>query len=234
MKPSLTFLSLLIPCAFGGEPNPPRHLRDAVELVENLDLRNTSYEHGDGRIHWTGTRAAHTDCSGFLNGLLQHSYGYDREAFRRWFDSGRPTAARYHDAITEQRGFTAIKRLTDVRPGDILAVKYLKRRDNTGHVMLVVEPPQPMRARKPLVDGTQQWQVVVIDSSRSGHGPGDTRARKGQDGSNQGLGRGVLRIYADRQGRVAGFSWSTRGVSEFKSPDLEHLVIGRLQPNFKP
>ncbi|MGD0383964.1 MAG: hypothetical protein ABSA77_10605 [Thermoguttaceae bacterium] len=48
------------------------------------------------------------------------------------------------------------------------------------------------------------------------------------------MGSGVLRIYSDPEGRVAGFSWSTSRASKFVVPDDEHLAIGRLIPGFKP
>lgn len=220
---------------FAEEPRVPRHLADAEDLVRNLELKHTNYEHGKADIKWTGTRESHADCSGFVDGLLMHSYGYDAEQFKRWFDSHRPSARRYHDAIVEQRGFTQVDKLPDVRPGDILAVKYLKRDDNTGHVMLVSGMPRRMAPKKPIVAGAVQWETPIIDSSETGHGPTDTRHHKGPKGKDhQGLGAGVLRIYADREGKVLGFTWSTLERSSFKPPDDEHLVIGRLVPRFKP
>ncbi len=217
------------------EKEPPRHLTDARNLVRNLELKHTSYAHAKADIQWTGVRESHADCSGFLDGLLMHSYGYDSDQFKKWFDSHHPSARRYHDAIVEEHGFTHITELRNVRPGDILAVKYLKRDDNTGHVMLVAGTPRRMQPKKPLVEGTFQWEVPIIDSSETGHGPSDTRHHKGAGGKDhQGLGEGVLRIYTDRQDKVVGFTWSALERSEFKGADDEHLVIGRLKPNFKP
>ena len=61
------------------------------------------------------------------------------------------------------------------------------------------------------------------------------RHAKGTGGKDHdGLGEGVLRIYADAQGKVAGFSWSMQAASQFQDPKNEHLVIGRLKPGFKP
>jgi hypothetical protein len=103
--------------ALADEPRAPRHLADAEELVRNLELKHTNYEHGQPEIKWTGTRESHADCSGFLDELLMHSYGYDAQQFKRWFDSHRPSARRYHDAIAEHRGFKAIEEMPHVRPG---------------------------------------------------------------------------------------------------------------------
>lgn len=241
MKRFTLLVVLLLVCislrAFvvADEKDVPRHLTDARDLVRNLDLKHTSYEHGKADVIWTGVCESHTDCSGFLDALLAHRYGYDSDDFKKWFDSHRPSARRFHDAIVEQRGFSEIKELSHVRPGDILAVKYLKRKDNTGHIMLVAEMPRRMQPKKPLVEGSIQWEVPVIDSSETGHGPSDTRHHKGPGGKDhQGLGAGVLRIYANRKDEVLGFTWSTLEKSDFKGADDEHLVIGRLQPGFKP
>ncbi len=96
--------------------------------------------------------------------------------------------------------------------------------------MLVADRPKQIQSQPPLVPGTQQWQVTVIDSSESGHGPTDTRYKKGSDGKDHdGVGQGIFRVYTDNQGGVAGFAWSTVAASKFRAPDDENLVIGRLQ-----
>ena len=75
----------------------------------------------------------------------------------------------------------------------------------------------------------------MIDSSMSGHGMTDTRHKKGANGKDHdGLGQGVFRLYASRQGKVVGFAWSVLSASEFKAPEDEHLVLGRLIPNYHP
>jgi hypothetical protein len=209
----------------------PKHLAVAENLVTHLSLANTNYEHGKPSVKFTEPCESHADCSGFADELLTYSYGYDKQQFRKIFGSGRPTAARYYDAVSEQHGFQRIDHVQDALPGDFLAIKYLKRTDNTGHVMLVAARPVPMNATKPVKPGTRQWRVTIIDSSESGHGPTDTRHRKGANGKDHdGVGEGVCRIYSDGAGDVVGFAWSTLGVSKFKSPDEEKLVIGRLVP----
>ena len=213
----------------------PRHLIDARFLLEHLDLNNTNYEHAQGKVVWSALAESHTDCSGLIDHLLMHSYGYTPEAFKRWFDSHRPTAARYHDAIVEQKGFIQLPSVLELRPGDLIAIKYLTQKENTGHIMLVDEPPQRITAKKPIVNGSEQWAITVIDSSESGHGPTDTRHKKGPNGKDhQGLGRGLFRLYTTQQGKVTGFSWSTLTFSKFVAPEEEHAVLGRLIPNHQP
>src|SRR5262245_59009779 len=115
----------------------PKHLATARAMVEQLDLSNTDYQLGGGTVRFSSPCISRTDCSGFADALLTYSYRYDADQFRKWFGSSRPSARRYHDAIEQQKGFRRIEHLQDVLPGDFLAVKYLKRKDNTGHVMLV-------------------------------------------------------------------------------------------------
>ncbi len=107
-------------------PAIPKHLAVAESLVANLSLANTNYEHGTPTVKFTAPVESHTDCSGFIDALLEHSYGFDKDILRKWLGSGRPTARRYHDAVEDQKGFKLIGHIQDVLPGDILAVKYLK------------------------------------------------------------------------------------------------------------
>ena len=211
------------------------NVRAAEALVDALDLSNTTYEHGVGSVSWSGTVASHTDCSGFVDQLLIHVDGYSPEDFQQWFGSRRPTAERYHDAIVAQRGFRLVETIRQLEPGDLIAIKYLTRHDNTGHIMLVVAPPRQVASTPPVVAGTSQWLVTVIDSAESGHGTTDTRHKRGADGrDHDGLGRGVVRLYADETGGVAGFSWSSMKVSRFLDPREEHVVLGRPVPGFRP
>jgi hypothetical protein len=218
-----------------GGPVEPKHLTDARSLVRSIDLNKTSYDHGKGVVQFTGAIECHTDCSGLVNHVLKFSYGYQEAQLKTWLDSSRPTAARYHDAIVAKTGFTPVALVKDIQPGDFLAIKYLVKKDDTGHIMIASGPPLKLKAAETIVQGTEQWQIKVIDSSRSGHGKTDTRHAKGKDGKDHdGLGEGIFRIYAARDGKIAGYAWSTLGASKFRNPEEEHLVVGRLKPGFKP
>lgn len=230
----MTVAAVLIAATQGSarpEAAEPKHLRDARVLLQSLNPDATSYRHKNGEVRWPGDNGAavcHTDCSGFLDALLKHSYGYDRKRFETWMGSGHPTAARYHDAIAGERGFLRIAHLADVRPGDIVAVKYPAGSSNTGHLMLIAAPPRRMKSGQPLMDGTEQWEVSVIDSSHTGHGATDSRHLPNGK-FRDGLGRGILRIYTTPSGAVAGHAWSTSAKSEYIDQGTRHLEIGRLQ-----
>ena len=234
----LSLCLAVLGCASGiraaADDSLPKHLADASSLVTRMDLRNTSYNHGEPWVNWESPES-YADCSGFIDELLKHSYGYTRDDLKKWFGSHRPTARRYHDAIAAGNGFEEIHELSQALPGDIIAIKYLKRADNTGHVMIIAERPNMAATQNAIAPQFDQWQIPVIDSSMSGHGPADSRHAQGENGKDHdGLGKGVLCIYTDKDTRVTGFSWSSMAKSEFKAPDDEHVVIGRLKPSFKP
>src|SRR2546430_1046936 len=96
----------------------PKHLADAQQLVQMLDLKNTSYNHGKPKVKWEAPVGVFTDCSGFIDELLTHSYGYTKDDFKKWLGSNRPTAKRYHDKIVDEIGFTHIKKVASIKPGD--------------------------------------------------------------------------------------------------------------------
>jgi hypothetical protein len=213
-------------------------LQWARTMVADVAPDATSYQHKGGHVAWKGVDGAtayesHTDCSGFINALLAQSYGYDRKHFEAWLGKGRPLAITYHDAITSGNGFARITRVSAMAPGDIIAIRYPDGSENTGHVLLVAATPTRRIASQPFVAGLDQWDVEVIDSSESGHGKQDTRRLP--DGKfRQGVGEGTMRLYADRSGTIAGYSWSTFANSDFYDPQTRDVVVGRLQASRMP
>ncbi|MBI5369016.1 MAG: hypothetical protein HZA54_18420 [Planctomycetes bacterium] len=216
----------------------PAHLRDAELLVRELRPELNAYVHKNGTIRWKGEAGAdayenRTDCSAFLNLLLAHAYGYSPSDLRAWTGRSRPLARTWCETIRAGRGFALVARVADVRPGDILAVRYPPGNDNTGHVMIAAAVAAPMAAKRPLVADTTQWELPIYDSTTAPHGATDTR--RGTDGHKPtGAGRGVLRLYADRSGVIAGHAWSTYAASEFRSLEERPLVVGRLRTGWKP
>lgn len=230
----------------------PKHLEDALLLLKELRLENNNYQHGIPEVTWKGVNGAadyvsKTDCSGFMSKLLQHSYGdyFTDERFKQWIrENGRkrPLAEDFHYAIVNQKDFIQIKKLTQVQSGDIIAIEYPDGEDNTGHVMLVSETPKEIEAQPPLVKGTKQWKVKVVDQSRSGHGTKDTRRIKDpqikdvyctkDDSFYCGLGEGTIRIYTyEENDNLFGYTWSRFKNSEYFCPEERDLVIGRLSFN---
>jgi len=204
----------------------------AQRLVDETNPEETDYRHKDTTVTWKGSSGARatisrTDCSGLVNAVLQRSYGWGPEQFRRWLGRARPVASSYHDAIDTERGFRRIAAVGEIQPGDLIAIRYPDGSPNSGHIMVVAGAPQAHVASAPAVAGTAQWTVEVIDSSQSGHGNADNRYL-GNHRFRAGIGHGRLRLYADGAGRITGYSWSTQANSEYYTPDQRHLVVGRL------
>jgi hypothetical protein len=115
----------------------------------------------------------------------------------------------------------------------VLAIKYPEGSHPTGHVLLAASRPEERRATEPVVAGTTQYEITVIDSSHTGHGPTDTRHyAKGK--FHNGVGEGLFRLYAAADGTIAAYSWSVTKASEVFTPDRRSLVIGRLNHKVKP
>ncbi|SRR5216684_2141781 len=208
----------------------PKHLELGRTLVANVSSETTSYKH-DGLVRWKGDflvshYQAHTDCSGLINSLLERAESPTIDGLTRVTRRGRPRAEDYYTFISDQNGFKRIDALTEVLPGDIIAIKYFERHDSTGHVMLVdAKPVLRTKDTKPIVEGTRQWEVLIIDSTEIAHGKGDTRVKP--DGTKyDGVGRGTIRLYTNEHDQVVGYSPST------SSPRLREsakapIAIGR-------
>ena len=243
MRTNRRFISftLILSCALciliskgAAQQNKQTHLELARILVRELRPEDTSYQHKQGYIKWKGENGAegyqsHVDCSGLLNVLFERAYGITPNDFEKWLGKRRPLASEYFNAISQQQNFRVITAIGNVRPGDIIAIRYPPgTNDNTGHIMIVNEVPSRRKSSKPEIDGTEQWEVSVIDSSESGHGKTDTR-RKPDGSFGDGVGQGVLRIYTDSGNQIVGYTWSTFAVSDYYDQNTRQLVIGRLQ-----
>ncbi len=208
----------------------------ASELVNNITDAQTDYDHGIGPVTWSGSNGAtlyesRTDCSGFILALYQQAYKVTPARLGTWLGKKRPLAANFVDAINAGHGYAAVTNISDVQPGDLIAVRYLNpgQGDNTGHLLLVESAPAPHTASKPFIDGTSQWDVAVIDQSSTGHGPTDTRHHPDKTFA-PGIGRGTIRIYTDFGGTPAGYAWSDITVSPYYPQAERPLIIGRLDP----
>ena len=216
------------------EPVPP-HLADARAMVADIRPAANTYAYGPGDLRWKGEAgspayACHASCSAFLTLLLMHAYHTSAEQMQAMTGSAHPHAAVWHDAIVaRRRGLRQITHLADARPGDILAVRFPPgTAADTGHVMLVDVAAVPHAASAPVVPGTTQWDVTIIDSSKDPHGPADTR-RPADGPAGTGVGRGTVRIYTHPDGTVAGYAWSDSAKTAYRPQAEREMVIGRLE-----
>jgi len=214
------------------------HLEWARRLVAGVSPETNVYASRPTVVTWSGVSGAtetrnRSVCSALVAHVMIQAYGYRSADFASWLGGRFPRAAGFHDAIAAGHGFDPVLRVTDIRPGDVLAIKYPPGSHPTGHVLLAASRPALRRATEPTVPGTTQYELSVIDSSHTGHGPTDTRHyAKGK--YHTGVGEGLFRLYAGSDGALAGYSWSVTKASEFYPPSERHLVIGRLNHQVKP
>lgn len=231
---ALTLLAATLLAQTTAPNPPPPHLRDADLIAHNIDSAHNQYLHKDCFIKWKGEDGATlyenaTDCSDFLNLLLQHSYKLTPANLHTLTGHDRPTATIWYDTIAAAKGFDVIPTLKQIQPGDILAIQYpAGQQEDTGHIMLAASAPQPRKPSAPLVDKTDQWELAVIDSSKSGHGTKDTRHHPDAT-YDRGVGQGTVRLYSNPDGTLAGYSWSTLSASTFEPSSLHKIIVGRLQ-----
>lgn len=205
------------------------HVTDAGDLITYLAVSGENVYGSNAFITWDGTSSsARTSCSTFVTLLFGHSYGWLSSTIKPWLGTSSPNAGQYHNAIAAQNGFLRIERVDDMASGDILAVLYPPTESTSGHVAILASAPVKRTATSPLIAGTTQYDAVVIDSSASGHGSGDTRYRAATKTFTGGIGKGTMRLYVDGAGVVVGYTWSTYNNSEYFSQIERDLVVGRL------
>ena len=231
----------------------PKHLIEARALLKEIQSAGpdrNSYQHKNITVVWPAGPAGadravpselHADCSGFLNLLVAHACGLSADQILKRFGRARPLAKTWYAMISAQFGFEEIRRVQDIRPGDFIAIQYPPGGENTGHCMLAAGVATQRKATKPLLADSTQWEVTVIDSSMSPHGSTDTRNRPAAgEAANAGataaadkpahatgLGQGILRLYADKDGKIVGYSWSVLGGSDLHLQADHALVVGR-------
>jgi hypothetical protein len=110
-------------------------------------------------------------------------------------------------AKTPQEGWQAVNKVSDLRPGDVVAWEY-KKATSSGHAVII--------AGVPVEQGDGTWLVKVYDSTASSHGddsrPQDPRAEVLESsGKRSGLGHGMMAFSADPvTGAITGYRWSPR------------------------
>lgn len=227
---SLIVTSLLL--AIGSSPamatTGPAHVSSAESLLADLTAsRKNEYASSPSYILWNGTSSqARTVCGTFITNLLIRSYNFTSSTFTNWLGTTSPYADTYYAAIVAQNNFTRIDNITQVQPGDIIAVKYLDA-GTTGHAMLVDSVARAHSALSPIVAGTTQYAVTVIDSSSGSHGAADTR-RTSPSTTGNGVGRGTIRVYVDAALKPVGYSWSDEAGSTYYAKSQRPLAIGRI------
>ena len=207
----------------------PAQVQFLRDLVQSVPPGATSYRHTrpEVRLDNNGQSVCHADCSSLLNEVFQQTLGLDEPAIIAWLGRDRPRAREYFETISSERGFRSISIVTDIQIGDVIAIRYESGAANTGHVMVVNALPRVSERSLPVVSGARAWEVDVIDSSASGHGPGDSRATL-EGGFRRGLGSGTFRLFCSPSGTILGHTFTMSAAAPFRSAEQRPIVVGRL------
>jgi len=177
-----------------------RRAARVVELLERIEGRitDTRYEHRttirsrDGVYYW--------DCSAMAAYVLRKVAPEARSALTR----ERPVARDFYQVIRkaptrgDSSGWRRLRRITDVRPGDVFAWKRPKDfpSKSTGHVGFVLEAPTPAPDRE------GAYLVRIADATSLPH-QDDTRDPAGAGG----FGRGTILFTTDGDGHGVAYGW---------------------------
>jgi hypothetical protein len=164
------------------------------------------------------------DCSGFLLAIFDRAKYLTQSQMSLLLPSPkrkRPAAEDFVFSIEKEQGFKHIKNVRDISPGDLLAHAMLniddkKQAGTTGHVFLINSNLKRVRPRNPIIEGTEQFEVSIIDSNDEHVGADDSRLIN-PSSKITGLGKGTIRIYSDSNGELVGWARTFKNSSKFFS-----------------
>ncbi|WP_437278358.1 FG-GAP repeat protein [Sorangium sp. So ce375] len=232
---------------------PPGHLLSARSFVEHtadmpfvLDKTDTNRFGTPSSIDWASFTGATQGASLFTLSLLNSDSTLTTSTLRGWWGSTSPTSTSLYGHVLAGNHFRRLSNVGDILPGDLLVINYTD--GGSGHTAIVDAAPTPIApAIAPVVSGTTQYSLRVIDSTSTAHGcatdpsTADTRwvpadptnpCRSGT--TDGGAGRGIMRLYAvspglPNAGELTGYSWSlTSGSAYFPQTGARPHVIGRF------
>ncbi len=219
----------------------PKHLELARELVATVKPENNKYRFiGPEGVRWKGDlftseNTVNTMCTGFVGAMLERAKNptiKEIESKTYWKKYVRMDS--YYEAVQKGYGLQKIENLDAVKPGD-LYMFMCNTNCNTsegpalGHVTIVDVKPKQKAPTPPLIDGTLQWLVTVIDSADGPHGKDDTRWRPQGEPKASGVGRGIFRVYTDLNGVPVGYTSGPNG-PKYQDTKDRPIAFGRPFP----
>ncbi|AHH98407.1 hypothetical protein GCM10010174_69330 [Kutzneria viridogrisea] len=224
----------------------PPHLRQAERLIDHLVPANNVYKRPEERnvVKWgrEGRPASwvnRSQCASFITAVLRRSHPWARRSFfTAHFDSTSPYAKDYLRAFNQGDvpHFTQVERVTELRPGDLIAIEYPEQHEvHTGHVVMVRELlGEYVAANEALnLPGSTQYAVSIADCTAEPHGQygvgqydayPDSRIVDA-DTQHSGAGYGHMMFYADNAtGRFSGYRWSVNSAAATIHPVTERPI----------
>lgn len=254
-------VTALIGCCFFVQATvaqeTPKHLQLAREFVLNTKQANNSYSNSKVYTRMPGDLFASeyvvsTDCSGFVEDMFRRTGGGVLAQLTTQKLKNRHSILDFHASIERQEAFQKIVKVEDIQPGDVAAWRYINMADHQlpGHILFVDSAPVKIKPRKPIIDGLDQYEFTLIDTSQEAKSRDDTRyvsdaglrdasESKGKERGTisspnyKGVGRGHMRFYADSEGNIKGAAFSFSSAKFHPNGGDWDIVVGRprLTPN---
>jgi hypothetical protein len=177
---------------------------------------------------------ARARCSSFISGVLRHTYPWATDAyFQTWLGDSSPEAEDYRAGFAAGPGprMRRIGKITDLRPGDLIAIDYSTAENgtpqaDTGHIVMVRQILAPYTGGPADHPGVLQYPIEILDCTAEAHGEyqyatyrdfPDTRMvwedATSEEADFAGVGIGHMFFYADAAGGFAGYRWSVNSGS---------------------
>ncbi|MFF3843813.1 LamG domain-containing protein [Streptomyces sp. NPDC002328] len=187
---------------------------------------------------------AHARCSSFLTWVLKHTYGWAADSyFTQYFQDRIPEAADYRQAFADGTAgprFQQIRKVTDLQPGDLIAVDYRGQvENNTGHIVMVREVKGVFSGVADFA-GETQYAVEVVDCTAEPHGvyaltnypkyPDTRMVGLVKEENFEGVGIGHMMFYASQgTGEFSRYRWSVNTHKDDAHPVAERpLAAARI------
>ncbi len=237
--------------SWGQDAVTPKYLQLARDFVANTKPENNAYSNSKVYTRMPGDLFAKeyvvsTDCSGFVEDMFRRSGGEVLAQLTTQKLKTRHSLLDYHASMQREEAFTRVMKVTEIQPGDVAAWRYLNMADHQlpGHILFVDSAPVKIKPRKPLIDGLDQYEFALIDTSQEAKSKDDTRyvsdeglrdaneSRGKERGTiaspnHKGVGRGHMRFYADSEGNIKGAAFSF-GAAKFHANGGDwDIVVGR-------
>ena len=209
-------LALVCLAALGADRKPaalPDHLRLVDKMIAEIKPEDNEYAFGKPTVEWKGLNGAdrtfnRSDCTTYVTQLLRAAYKLDDGDFNKYFGSRSPSITRYYETAVSG-GIAGFKNLRDLRPGDLVISKYVKKNKDdagaSGHMMIVAGTPELISRNK----GESHFRLRIVDCTSSPHGDDNRSADNSPTGQKQtGVGRGTIGLFTDAQGNLTAWAWN--------------------------
>jgi hypothetical protein len=233
---ALALLAMSV-CGMAEEAPVPKHLQLARELLATVKPENNFYNatRTQTGITWADEapgqeNKVNTMCTEFVGGLLKKA---NDPVFVLLKTQTKQTKLLHTDNFVEayEKGFfTAVKSLSDVKPGDLFIMQCKDGCATAtgisaqGHIAVVDSVPTKS---KNSLGSDAEWKLTVIDSDDVLHDQDDTRNGGAFHAKRTGVGRGSYVIYTDKEGVPTGYADGIR--SHYSNATARPIVFARLK-----